>query len=63
MQCEFCGTQEADTYVEGWFYTAAKHNPYAKGTASAGLLQHRIVCKNCAEEAIKNGMTPAQKIK
>ena len=60
LKCEFCKVSEAQ--VEGWFYTSAKNNPYAQGTAAAGLLQRRVACNHCANEAIKNGMTPAKEV-
>jgi len=60
MKCEFCHVADAD--VEGWFYHSARKNPYAQGTADAGLLQRRVACNTCAQEAIDNNMTPAKKI-
>ena len=55
--CEFCEEKLAD--FEGWFYTSAKLNPYAKGTASEGLMQRRIVCRECAIKAKEKGLTKA----
>jgi hypothetical protein len=59
--CEFC-RQEQKTLYEGWFRTAAAFNPYAKGTASAGLLQLRRACNRCAEEAVRNGVACATEV-
>ena len=56
MNCEFCN-KESDLLFEGWFYTQARNNPYARGTASAGLMQLRIACKDCVQKGIDAGMT------
>lgn len=61
--CEFCGTDKPLTFYEGWFYTEARKNQFAQGTASAGLMQLRIACKECLQEAIDNDMTPVKEIK
>lgn len=61
FRCEFCH-KEQDTLYEGWFYTKAKHDPFAQGTASAGLMQKRRACKECTELAILNKMTQATEI-
>ena len=60
MKCEFCLKRDAE--VEGWFYTEARMNPYAQGTASAGIMQMRVACIKCANAAIESGMTPAKSI-
>ena len=59
--CEFCN-QEQDTLYEGWFRSSAAFNPFAKGTASAGLIQLRRVCRDCANKAVKNGVACATKV-
>lgn len=59
-KCEFCRKNVAQ--VEGYFYTAAKNNPFAQGTAAAGLLQLRKACRSCAQRAIDSGMTPAKEL-
>ena len=51
LLCEFCKTSEATK--EGFFYSSAKFNPYAKGTASAGLKQRRVACNECVDEYFK----------
>lgn len=56
--CDFC-RKEQDVLYEGWFRTNAAFNPYAKGTASSGLLQLRRCCKICLKEAIKNNVSLA----
>jgi len=58
-RCEFCKISPA--VLEGYFYAVAE-NFVTKGTATAGLLQLRKVCKFCAEEAIACGRTPAKTI-
>lgn len=63
IHCEFCNTNKPYTFYEAWFYTEVRNNPYAKGTASAGLMQLRIACKECLQEAIDNDMTPVKEIK
>jgi hypothetical protein len=47
--------------VDGFFYTAAKNNSFAEGTASAGLLQYRMLCINCLTEYIEAGRHPKYK--
>lgn len=55
LRCEFCYDCCSDLF-EGWFYTEARLNPWAKGTASAGLMQRRISCKKCADKAKEVGL-------
>ncbi len=57
LRCEFCGDCCVVLY-EGWFYTSARLNPFAQGTADAGLLQKRHACKSCADRAKEVGMRP-----
>jgi hypothetical protein len=59
--CEFCGTIQ-NTLYEGWFRTPAAFNEFAQGTASAGLLQLRRVCKKCCQQAIKNMVAVAKEL-
>lgn len=59
--CEFCN-QEKEILYEGWFRTAAAFNPYAKGTVSAGLLQFRRACRECADKAVANGVACATSV-
>lgn len=47
--------------IEGFFYTSAKNNPLAQGTASAGLLQRKMLCMNCLTEYIETGRHPKYK--
>lgn len=61
LVCEFCGKVK-DTLYEGWFRTHAAFNEFAQGTASAGLLQLRLACKDCLEEAILNKISLATEI-
>jgi len=48
LNCESCGRKETILY-EGWFRANSALNPLAKGTASAGLLQIRKLCKECSK--------------
>lgn len=57
--CDFCG-EDRDVLYEGWFRTQAAFNPFAKGTASAGLLQLRRTCKECTQKAIDSGIACAK---
>jgi len=50
--CEFCNKPK-NTLYDGWFRTPAAFNPFAAGTASAGLLQRRLVCRPCLAHAIE----------
>jgi len=59
--CDFC-REDCDVLYEGWFYTNQKLNPYAKGTASAGLMQRRVGCKTCVNKMIDLGLSKAEKI-
>ena len=59
--CSFCGEPQ-ETMYEGWFYTEAKLNPFAQGTASAGLMQRRCGCKLCVNSAIDAGLSQASRI-
>lgn len=61
FRCDFCN-QEQETLYEGWFRTSAAFNPCAEGTASAGLIQLRRVCHNCAKKAIDSGVACANKM-
>ena len=63
IRCEFCNTNKPLTFYEAWFYTEARNNPYASGTASAGLMQLRVACEECLQKAIDNDMTPVKEIK
>lgn len=53
FRCDFCDVEQ-DILYEAWFYTAQKNNPWAEGTASAGLMQFKRACKICVKEAIQN---------
>lgn len=55
--CDSCGTDQVDELYEGWFKTQAAYNPWLQGTATAGLLQRRLVCLDCL---IKSGRKPAE---
>lgn len=57
--CEFC-RQPKDTLYEGWF--RQPQHEFNKGTASAGLIQLRIVCRPCLELAISEGMACAKMV-
>lgn len=59
--CEFCGKPQLELY-EGWFRTAAAKNPYAAGTASAGVIQLRRACRSCAKLLIDSGMACAESL-
>jgi hypothetical protein len=61
FRCEFC-LRETNTLYEGWFYTDQKLNPWAEGTASAGLMQIRRGCKTCVNKAIELGLCKAEKV-
>lgn len=45
--CDSCGDDKVDELYAGWFKTKEAYNPWAQGTASAGLLQRRRVCRDC----------------
>lgn len=60
-QCEFCSNSECDLY-EGWYYSHQRLNPFAKETASAGVIQLRVTCKTCHNKLVENGMAKAEKI-
>lgn len=59
--CDFCGKSQ-DTLYEGWFRTAAAFNPYAAGTATAGVIQRCRVCRCCAQQAIATGQACATEL-
>lgn len=61
FHCEQCEKTNCNTLYEGWFYTSAKLNEYAKDTASSGLLQRKNVCKDCKDKLIKIGLHPRNK--
>lgn len=48
MKCDFCG-KEFDVLYQGWFSNSEKYNPWAKGTATAGLMQMARGCRECCE--------------
>lgn len=52
--CDYCSDDTVNTLYEGWFYTSAKYNVFAQGTASAGLLQRRRVCYKCLNGPLKD---------
>jgi len=55
LKCEFCGASHDDVELyEGWFYAVERDNWVAKGTATYGLMQRRIACKECGEKRGKN---------
>lgn len=47
FECENCRDTSIDTLYEGWFYAVSDNNPFAKGTATSGLIQRRKVCEKC----------------
>jgi len=53
--CDNC-LEEEDTLYEGWYRTAAYTNPYAKGTATSSVIQHRRLCIRCLKLFISNNM-------
>jgi hypothetical protein len=55
LRCDEC-YDCCQTLYTGWFYTEARLNPFAVGTATAGLMQNRMVCGNCAEKLQKLGL-------
>lgn len=57
--CDFCNTEQHTLY-EGWFRSIQSLNPFAKGTATAGLLQFHRVCKKCMNEAIDSKLACAE---
>lgn len=59
--CDNCN-EEKNTLYEGWFKTTAALNPFAVGTASASLIQHRRFCQSCTEQAIKLGLACAKEL-
>lgn len=61
FKCDFCGCKPRTLYV-GWFYTDAKLNGYAKGTASSGLMQNKRACRYCAQQAIDLGLHEAKEL-
>jgi len=56
--CDVCGSEE-DTLYEGYFKSSAATNPWAAGTASAGLLQLKRVCEHCLEQ-LRPGSSAAE---
>lgn len=56
FKCENCKDDTQDYLIEGWFYTEARLNPWAQGTASAGLMQQRILCSDCVEDFKEKGL-------
>jgi hypothetical protein len=54
--CEEC-REEQTTLYEGWFYTSARNNEFAIGTASAALMRRKRVCENCLERLRELGLT------
>lgn len=59
--CDSCKASP-DTLYEGWFRSAAALNPFAVGTASAGVIQYKRVCKCCLDAAIKSGLACAKEV-
>lgn len=59
--CDSC-SNEVYTLYEGWFYTNQRLNPFAVGTASAGLMQYKRVCRQCLQHAIDNKLTECKEI-
>ena len=62
LVCDMCDTDDHETLYDGWFRHKAAFNAYARGTATAGLLQRLQVCKSCAELAISNGRACATQL-
>ena len=50
FRCDDC-YEEADTLYQGWFRNEQAYNPWAKGTATAGLIQQRRLCYDCVKRA------------
>jgi len=61
FKCDFCNT-DTDILYEGYFRTSAIFNPYAKGTASEGIIQLRRACKDCTKIAIDTGLACAKSL-
>jgi len=61
--CDRCSTnkEKVEAVYELWCYTEEKLNPYAQGTASAGLMQRRTLCNSCTDKMIDLGLTKAKK--
>lgn len=57
--CDNCEDDTQNILYEGWFRTVAALNPFAKGTASAGLLQIRRLCEKCVKEFKERGLACA----
>lgn len=57
FSCDFCGECCGELY-EGWCFTSARLNPFAKGTADSGLMQKRVFCEPCSILLQKNGLRP-----
>lgn len=60
FKCDSCH-QPTNTLYEGYFYATAKLNPFAQGTASAGLLQLRRLCKQCVDQYKELGLHASSK--
>lgn len=56
FKCDQCRRDDMDTLYEGWFYTDQHLSPWAQGTASAGLMQIRVVCKECLNKLKELGL-------
>jgi hypothetical protein len=54
--CDICGISSITELYEGWTYTSERNNPYAKGTASAGLMVFRKMCESCVKNMKESGL-------
>jgi hypothetical protein len=50
FKCSECNSEDEEYLIEGWFYTKERLNPFGIGTASAGLMQLRVMCEECVKE-------------
>lgn len=60
MLCEICEDRPAE--FQGWFYPIDRDNEFVIGTVSYHLCHNLVVCKPCAEQAIKDGRCKAKEL-
>lgn len=49
FKCDDCH-KEVETLYQGWFRNVQSMNPWAKGTASAGVMQQKRLCYDCMKK-------------
>lgn len=60
--CDHCGTTEATTLYNGWFYATSRSNPMSYGTADSGRMVRMHVCEPCLKKLFCEHRTKLDKL-